>query len=101
MPKITVQKSVSADPQEAFQKLKTFLASDPDLKRMDSSYQCQFQDDKLTGSAKGNKFQAQMAVKPEGASTHVEVVIEIPLMMAPFKGIVETTIQNKLNKILG
>lgn len=101
MPKITVQKSVTTNAEEAFQKLKTFLATDPDLKRMDSSYQCQFQDDKMTGSAKGTKFQAQMSVKPEGGSTHVEILIEIPLMMAPFKGMVETTIQNKLSKILG
>ncbi len=101
MPKISVQKSIATDPQEAFQKLKTFLASDPDLKRMDSSYQCQFQDDKMTGTAKGNKFNAKLSVKPEGANAHVEILVEIPLMMTPFKGIVESTLQNKLSKILG
>lgn len=101
MPKIQVQKSVNTPPKEAFDILKTFLANDPDIKKMDSSIQCQFQDDKMTGVAKGSKFQAQINVKANGGNTDIEINIDLPLMMTPFKAIVETTIQKKLHKLLG
>ncbi len=101
MPKIIVQKSVNKAAQETFEKLKTFLSSDPDLKRMDSSYQCQFQDEQMTGTAKGTKFNALLNVKQNGTNSDIEIQIDLPLMMTPFKGVVESTIQNKLNKLLG
>jgi hypothetical protein len=101
MPKFKVEKTSQLNPKESFDKIKSFLSSDPDLKMLDASYKCQFQEDKLTGSAKGQKFNAEMLVLPEGEQSKVEITIDLPLMLMPFKGLVENTLNKKLDKLLG
>lgn len=101
MPKFKVEKTTSLNAKDSFDKIKTFLSSDPDLKTLDSSYQCQFQDDKLAGSAKGQKFNAEMQVSEEGDNSKVSITVDLPLMLMPFKGLVENTLNKKLDKLLG
>jgi len=100
MPKFKVEKVSGLKPQESFNKIKSFLSSDPDLKKLDASYKCEFQDDQLTGVAKGQKFNAQMQVLSQGAESKVEIVVDLPLMLMPFKGLVENTLTKKLDRIL-
>ena len=101
MPKFKVEKTTQLEAKESFDKIKTFLSSDPDLKMLDSSYQCQFQDDQLTGSAKGQKFNANLLVTKEGPQSKVEITVDLPLMLMPFKGLVENTLNKKLAQLLG
>lgn len=101
MPKFKVQKTSSMKPKDSFEKIKQFLSADPDLKKLDSSYKCQFEDDKMTGFAKGQKFNAQMQVTPDGDESKVEITVDLPLLLMPFKGLVENTLNKKLDKLLG
>lgn len=101
MPKFKVEKTTSMNPKESFEKIKQFLSADPDLKMLDSSYKCQFEDDKLTGSAKGQKFNAALLVSPNGDQSKVEITVDLPLLLMPFKGLVENTLNKKLDKLLG
>ncbi len=101
MPKFKVEKTSTLKPEESFKKIKQFLSEDPDLKTLDSSYKCQFEDDKLTGSAKGQKFNAQMQVLPNGDTSKVEITVDLPLLLMPFKGLVENTLNKKLDRLLG
>lgn len=99
MPKILIEKQTNLSAQDAYEKIKTLLADDKDLRKLDSGYQCQFDDVAKTGSAKGKQFQAKMAIHSE-SSTKVELTIELPIMLTPFKGMVENTLKAKLEKIL-
>jgi hypothetical protein len=101
MPKFKVQKTSSMKPKDSFDKIKQFLSADPDLKMLDSSYKCQFEDEKMTGSAKGQKFNAQMQVTPDGDESKIEITVDLPLLLMPFKGMVENTLNKKLDKLLG
>lgn len=101
MPKFKVEKTTSMNPKESFDRIKQFLSADPDLKMLDSSYKCQFEDDKLTGSAKGQKFNAALSVSPSGDQSKVEITVDLPLLLMPFKGLVENTLNKKLDKLLG
>lgn len=99
MPKITIQKQTDLSADDAYQKIKALLADDKDLRKLDSGYQCQFDDGTKTGSAKGKQFKADMRVTSE-SPTKVELVIDLPIMLTPFKGMVENTLKAKLEKIL-
>ena len=99
MPKITIEKQTSLSAEDAYQKIKTMLADDRDLRKLDSGYQCQFDDGAKTGSAKGKQFKADMKIFSE-SPTKVELVIDLPIMLTPFKGMVENTLKTKLEKIL-
>jgi hypothetical protein len=101
MPKFKVEKTSSLKPKESFDKIKLFLSADPDLKMLDSSYKCQFEDEKMSGFAKGQKFNAQMQVSSSGDQSKVEITVDLPLLLMPFKGLVENTLNKKLDKLLG
>ncbi|MBX9769526.1 MAG: polyhydroxyalkanoic acid system family protein, partial [Bdellovibrionales bacterium] len=95
-PKINIEKTSTKTPQESFQAIKTMLSYDPDLRKLDSSYKCEFDETSLSGKAKGEKFEAKLLV----AGGRIQLEVQIPLMLTPFKGMIETTLTKKLEKAL-
>lgn len=100
MPKFTIEHSTSASPKDAYEKIKTFLEKDEDIRRFDSSMQSQFNDSKMNGFVKGKQFKADVNVSTEGKGSKVQIVVDLPLLLAPFKGKVQETLQKKLSKHL-
>jgi hypothetical protein len=100
MPKVKVQSNSKLSAQETFQKIRTLLETDKDLRKMDSSYQCKFDESKLAGTAKGSKFSADMHVTSSETGSMVEIEVDLPLMLTPVKGVVQSTLQKKLDSAL-
>lgn len=100
MPKFTVETQSNQQPNDAFNKIKSMLSNDADLKKMDSSYTCNFNDSQMTGTAKGSKFSAALSVQASGGGSKVKIDVDLPLMLTPVKGIVQSTLQKKLEKAL-
>ena len=99
MPKINIEHQCSRAPEETLSTIKTFFETDKDLQKLDPKIQCQFGAD---GKAKvtGSQFKADVEVKPHSAGSKILVVIDLPLLLTPFKGKVEETIKKKLAKYL-
>lgn len=101
MPKFSVESPSTLKPELAFEKIKTFLEKDADLKKMDPKLVCTFNVQKLTGEAKGSQFSAFIEVKKQSEnSSKVSILIDLPLLLAPFKGKIQDTLQRKLIKAL-
>ncbi len=101
MPKIQLKVPTSLKAQDSFDRVQKLLSADPDLLKLDSGLKCEFDSQKLTGSAKGSKFSAIMSIEDKaGTSSVINLTVELPLMLTPFKGMVEKTLNDKLNKIL-
>lgn len=100
MPKFTIEHSSSHSAKEAFEKIKSFLSGDEDLRRFDSKMQCQFNEDTLKGSIKGSQFKADVAVQSAGTGSKIEINVDLPMLLTPFKGKVQETLQRKLTKYL-
>lgn len=100
MPKFKVETQSKHSPEETYQKIKGLLENDRDLRKMDSSYVCNFNDSGMTGTAKGSKFEAAMKVAGTGSGAKVEIDVSLPLMLTPLKGVVQSTLQKKLEAIL-
>ena len=100
MPKVKVESQSKHSVEETFKKIRHMLESDGDLRRMDSSYTCQFNDKAMTGTAKGSKFEADMKVVSSAGGAKVEIEVSLPLMLTPVKGIVQSTLQKKLESAL-
>ena len=62
MPKVKVETKSKLSPEETFKKIRDLLENDKELRKMDSSYKCTFDDKAMTGTAKGSKFEANMKV---------------------------------------
>jgi len=85
---------------EAFERLKTVLNDDPELRKLDSSYKCNFDDAAKQGTAKGSKFEAHLNVEANGDGSDVAIEVKLPLMLSPFKSVVESTLKKKVAKAL-
>lgn len=100
MPKVSISHKCTLPAKEAFSKIKTFFENDPDIRRFDPKMTCEFLDAKMTGKATGSQFKADISVTEEKTSSLVSVMIDLPLLMTPFKGKVQEIIQKKLDKYL-
>ncbi len=100
MPKVTIQKKTKLSANEAFQKVKTLLENDHDLKKLDAAYKTTFDEKGLTGEANGKMFKAHMNVKNAGSGSEIEIVVDLPLALVLVKGVVESTLNKKLEQIV-
>jgi len=98
MPKVSIEHSTNLAPKEAFQKIKTFFETDQDIRRFDPKMKCDFSEAGLSGKATGSQFKADIAVTSQGQGSKIGVNVELPFLLAPFKGKVQETIQKKLSK---
>jgi hypothetical protein len=100
MPKIQVAHNSSLPPTDAFEKIKEFFATDSTLQKLDSNVKAQYDDKTRKGAIKGSQFKADVSVEASGAGSKISVVIDLPLLLTPFKGKVEETLHKKLQKYL-
>ena len=100
MPTIKVKHSTAKNVEDAFKKIKEFFQSDETLKKLDPKITFNFQEDQKKGQANGSQFKAHFAVTPDSAGSAIEVTVELPFLLTPFKGKVEETIQRKLQKYM-
>lgn len=100
MPKVTVKGDSPYSAKETFDKISNLLNKDGDLRKLDPAYKCEFDPNAMTGSASGSQFKANMSVKPQGDKAVVEIVVDLPFHLALVKGMVERTLQAKLDKTL-
>jgi hypothetical protein len=100
MPKFTIEHTSSHSAKEAYEKIKTFLDRDEDIQRFDAKLKSNFDDGSMTGSIKGSQFKADVAVLTEGKGSKVQIAVDLPMLLTPFKGKVQETLQKKLAKYL-
>lgn len=100
MPKFTIEHTSSHSAKEAFDKIKTFLGNDEDIRRFDSKLQCEFNDGAMNGFIKGSQFKADVAVLAQGTGSKIQIQVDLPMLLTPFKGKVQETLQKKLSKYL-
>lgn len=101
MPTVKVSAQSKFSPQECFSKVSQLLEKDPELRKLDPKYNCQFDAQKCTGTAEGKQFKAQMKVEAQGPGSQVEISIEIPFHLALAKGLIQKTLEKKLATALG
>ena len=100
MPKVKVKKDTSLDANETFDKISKMLEEDSQLRKLDPKYSCDFDASTLTGKASGSQFKANMTVTNSGSGSEVEIVVDLPLHLALAKGVVQKTLEKKMDEAL-
>ncbi len=100
MPKIKIDHNSSLQASVTYEKLKEFFQNDADLKKLDSSMKATYDDSARTGKVSGSKFKADVSVQESGGGSLVKILVDLPLLLTPFKGTIEETLQKKLKKFL-
>ncbi len=100
MPKISIKKQTGSSKADAYSKVKSMLNDDKDLKKLDPSYKCDFDDSKMSGKATGKLFKAELVIEQTGSGCEVEIIVDLPLALSLAKGMVQKTLQKKLDSSL-
>jgi hypothetical protein len=101
MPKVVVKKTCSLTPDSLFSKVQGVLSNDSELKKLDPSYKCDFNPSQFTGLATGKMFSANLKVSAHSQGAEVEIVVDLPFALALAKGLVQKTLEKKLNEVIG
>lgn len=100
MPSVKVEHATNLSASETFKRISAILSNDSDLKKIDSKYKAQFDAQSRSGVAEGSMFKAKMAVRDQGTGAVVEITVDLPFHLALAKGMVQKTLQKKLEQAL-
>jgi hypothetical protein len=100
MPSIKVEKQCSLSADDSFKRISNMLSNDRDLRKLDSKYKCEFNEKDRSGVADGSMFKAKMNIKEAGAGSNVMITVDLPMHLALVKGMVQKTLEKKLEEAL-
>jgi len=100
MPSLKIEKQCSLSVEDTFKRMSELLSNDKDLRKFDPKYKAEFNDQTKSGIADGSMFKAKMNVKPAAGGSMVEITVDLPFHLALAKGMVEKTLQKKLEQVL-
>ncbi len=100
MPSIKVEKQSSLSAGDSFKRVSDMLSNDKDLRKLDAKYKCEFNAKDFSGVADGSMFKAKMNIKANGPGSNVVITVDLPFHLALVKGMVEKTLQKKLEEAL-
>ena len=100
MPSFTVSHETEMSPEETFSKVSDYFKNSEGLKKLDANLNSEFDPSNKSGKVKGSKFECDLKVL-EGEKTKVVLQISIPMLLTPFRSTIESTLKDKMTKILG
>lgn len=100
MPKVSIDHKTTLPADEAFQKIKTFFESDQDIRKFDANMKSQFSESSFSGRVQGSQFKADIQVSSSSQGSSISVIVDLPLLLSPFKNKIQEMITKKLSKYL-
>lgn len=100
MPKFTIEHQTKKPVDETFGAVKKFLSNEGEIQKFDPKAKVQFDEAKRSCQVSGSQFKAEMSVLPAPEGSKVSVLVDIPLLLTPFKGKIQETLQKMLGKHL-
>ncbi len=99
MPQVKFEKQISLSPAEAFKKLVGLMDKASELKRLDPDIVLTVLEDKMCVLAKGSKINGDITITANGSESIVKVDLNIPWAYAPFKSIIKTKLEEKIDEM--
>lgn len=100
MAKFKIEHPSAKDADETYKAIKGFLDKENEIKKLDAKAQCTFNDAKKSASISGSQFKAEMNVTSAGPQSQINITVDLPLMLMPFKGKIQESLVKMLKKHL-
>ena len=100
MPSVKIEKQSKLSPDDSFKRISDLLSNDKDLRKLDAKYKADFNAQTRSGTAEGAMFKAKLAVNEGAAGSNIQITVDLPFHLALMKGMVEKTLQKKLDEAL-
>ncbi len=99
MPKVKIEKTLNMQAKKLFETVQSVLENDREVKALEPKLSLNSKETKegIKGQVMGSRISGDFEIKEDadGLST-INIVLSLPLMLSPFKGVVEKRLQDKL-----
>lgn len=100
MAKFTIEHQNQYNADEAFEKVKKFLTEDQTLRKFDPQLKVEVQETQKICLIQSSKFKAQVEIASLQSHSKVMILVDLPLLLTPFKSQITETLKRKLEKYL-
>ncbi|MCO5144506.1 MAG: polyhydroxyalkanoic acid system family protein [Oligoflexia bacterium] len=97
MPKVNVKREIDGDKKKVFQAVKTYLTGRDTLKKLGANID--WDTKSCTGEIEGSNFSGNICVNEKSGKSLVEIEIDLPLLLSPFKGKVKEELEKHLERV--
>lgn len=100
MPKFNIEHPSTKDAEETYKTVKGFLSKENEITKLDAKAQCTFNDSQKSASILGAQFKAEMSVAAVGPQSQINITVDLPFLLMPFKGKIQESLVKMLKKHL-
>lgn len=97
MPKVNVEHSVSGSGEDVYKAVKKYMTERGTLEKLGG--EIIWEDSSLTGSIESDKFSGEIEVSENSGESLVTITIDLPFLLAPFKGKVKEELTKHLSRL--
>lgn len=97
MPKVQVAREISGEKKKVFQAVKTYLTGRDTLKKLGANIE--WDTKSCSGEIEGPNFSGNICIQEKSGKSTVEIEIDLPLLLSPFKGKVKEELEKHLSRV--
>ncbi len=97
MPKVQVKQEIEGEKKKVFAAVKDYLDGRDTLAKLGASIDWDAKS--CTGEIEASNFSGKLAVTDKAGKSTVEISIDLPLLLTPFKGKVEEELKKHLGRV--
>ncbi len=97
MPKVNVEHSVSGSCEDVYQAIKKYLTERNPMQKLGG--EIIWEDKTHSAAIEADQFSGDIGVSESGGESTILVTIDLPFLMAPFKGKVKEELSKHLSKL--
>lgn len=97
MPQVKVKQQIPGEQKAVFTAVKSYLSGRDTLGKLGA--EIDWDDKACRADIEGSNFKGSLAVVEKGGKSEVEISIDLPLLLTPFKGKVEEELKKHLSRV--
>lgn len=97
MPQVKVKQEIEGKKEKVFQAVKKYLEGRETLSKLGATIH--WDEKSCTGEIEASNFKGGLAVNEKSGKSLVEISIDLPLLLTPFKGKVEEELKKHLGRV--
>ena len=97
MPKVQVKREIAGEKKKVFTAVKTYLEGRDTLKKLGATLD--WNDKSCSAEIEASNFSGNISVTERSGKSLVEIAIDLPLLLTPFKGKVEEELKKHLGRV--
>jgi hypothetical protein len=97
MPKVSVKQEIAGDKKKVFAAVKTYLEGRETLSKLGATIDWDAKSH--SGEIEASNFSGKLTVTEKSGKSMVEIMVDLPLLLTPFKGKVEEELKKHLGRV--